>query len=251
MKFCFQASNSPKSQESLEILKSIYDHHPLGSADVVVALGGDGFMIETIHKLLDTNIPIYGMNRGTVGFLLNCYRKNALEKRISDAVNINLCPLKISVKTSDKEKHTLYAINEVALLRHTSQAANIKISVDDVTVIDRMVADGIMVATPAGSTAYNSSAYGPILPLGSNVLAVTPISPFCPKRWRGALIPNTSKVCFKTLQPTKRPINITADFHHINDVTDVSVIRDTTKSCTLLFDANHNLEQRITKEQFS
>ncbi len=251
MRICFLASNTPKAQESLQILKDIYASSPIDKSDVIVALGGDGFMIETIHKLMGKKIPIYGMNRGTVGFLLNGYRKNALEKRISEAQEVLLCPLKMQAKTINRESHTLYAVNEVSLLRNTSQTANIQISIDETPVIEKMVGDGIMVATPAGSTAYNSSAFGPILPLGSNVLAMTPISPFAPKRWRGAIIPNTSEITFKILNPKKRPVKASADFFHINDITEVSVIRDSKNPFKLLFDPQHNLENRIKKEQFS
>ncbi len=251
MRVCFLASKTPKAQESLSVLKSLYTHYPLDSADVVVALGGDGFMIEVIHKLINTNIPVYGMNRGTIGFLLNSYSKNRLESRISNAQTVKLSPLKMVARTIEKEKHTVFAINEVSLLRETSQTANIRISLDKKVVIENMVGDGVMIATPAGSTAYNFSSFGPILPLESNVLAMTPISPFRPKRWRGAIIPNSSKVCFKVLQPQKRPVSVTADFVHIRNISEVTIYRDDNSFCTLLFDEMHNLENRIIKEQFS
>ncbi len=251
MRICFQASPSQKSQDSLAALKEIYDNYPMDKCDVVVALGGDGFMIETIHKLLGKNIPIYGMNRGTVGFLLNSYRKKSLESRIEKSVKIELQHLKMQAKTIDGEKITLHAINEVSLHRTSNQAANIKITLDGTDVIDNMVADGVLVATPAGSTAYNSSASGPILPLESNVFALTPISPFCPKRWRGAIIPNNSTLKFKVLQPKKRPVMATADFHQIPDISSITVTKDKEFCCPILFDENHNLEHRITIEQFS
>ncbi len=251
MRICFQASKTPKSQEALASLKSIYEHHPISDCDVIVALGGDGFMIETIHNILDKNIPIYGMNRGTVGFLLNSYKKTNLVNRIEKAIPFKLHPLKMHAKTLDRKSHTFYAINEVSLLRHTNQAANIEVSVNNKVVIDNMMGDGILVSTPAGSTAYNTSAFGPILPLQSNILAITPLSPFCPKRWKGAIVTNDTVIDFKVLQPKKRPINASADFQMVENISRISICEDKTLSFTLLFDENHDLENRITKEQFS
>lgn len=225
-------------------------HSSSESADVIVVLGGDGFMLQTMHRYMARNIPFYGMNCGTVGFMLNTYSPDNLIERIQEARSHILHPLSMFARTVHGKMHELLGINEVSISRQSRQAARIRITVDHVVRINEMMADGIMVATPAGSTAYNSSAGGPIIPLGSNVLALTPLSPARPRHWRGALLNHKSSVMFESLDPTKRPVNAVADFTEICDVVSVAIHEEQKISINLLFDVEHNLEERIIKEQF-
>lgn len=220
------------------------------SAEVIVVLGGDGFMLQTMHKYMARNIPFYGMNCGTVGFLMNSYSPDNLVERIREARKHTLHPLSMYARNAQGKTYELLAINEVSVSRQGRQAARIRITVDHVVRISEMMADGIMVATPAGSTAYNSSAGGPIIPLGSNVLALTPLAPSRPRHWKGALLNHNSSVMFEALDPGKRPINAVADFTEIHDVVSVAVHEEQKVGIKLLFDMEHNLEERIIKEQF-
>lgn len=247
------ADDTPKAQQAYESLRKLYDFSSPEKADVVVALGGDGFMLKTLHATLERRVvPVYGMNCGTVGFLMNGYKEEALPERIANAKASRLYPLKMMAESRvDGKLHHALAVNEVSLLRETRQAAKIRVSIDHVVRIEEMICDGLLVATPAGSTAYNLSAYGPILPLDANVLALTPISVFRPRRWRGALLPHTSSITFEILEPDKRPVSAVADFTEIRDVMTVQVTEDRSRAMTLLSDPEHHLEERIIKEQFA
>ena len=219
-------------------------------ADAIVALGGDGFMLETLHRYIGRDVPIYGMNRGTVGFLMNEYREDALLERVRQADLVRISPLTMAVETLEGTRHHARAFNEVSLLRETRQAAKVGIHIDGVERLEELICDGVLVATPAGSTAYNLSAQGPIIPIGAGLLALTPISAFRPRRWRGALLPHEAEVTFTIHESGKRPVSAVADFTEIRDVTSVAVAEDRETSVSLLFDPEHNLEERILKEQF-
>ncbi|MDF3047919.1 MAG: inorganic polyphosphate/ATP-NAD kinase [Candidatus Midichloriaceae bacterium] len=218
--------------------------------DVIIALGGDGLMLKVLHRYINRSIPIYGMNRGSVGFLLNAYKPNALIERLENSVQFQLHPLEMEVETLDGQVVTELAVNEVSMLRQTNQAAKIRISVDGEERIPSLVCDGVLVSTPAGSTAYNFAANGPIIPLGSNVLSVTPISPFRPRRWRGALLSHNNKILFEIIDPLKRPVSAVADFNEVRDVVSVQVYERKDIVLKLLFDKENNIQDRITKEQF-
>jgi NAD+ kinase len=219
----------------------------------MVALGGDGFLLQTLHAMLDRHraLPVFGMNRGTVGFLMNEWSPDLLEDRLIAAKQIKVVPLRMEAVTIDGKKETLSAINEVSLLRETRQTAWIEVSVDNRVVLAELVADGVLVATPAGSTAYNFSAHGPILPLESALVALTPISPFRPRRWRGAILPDSNRIKFRVLDPVKRPVSAVADQREIRDVASVEIIVDRGNPLTLMFDPEHALDDRITMEQFA
>lgn len=218
--------------------------------DVIIALGGDGLMLKVLHRYRDGSVPIYGMNRGSVGFLLNEYKLENLLERMNNATSINLFPLEMKVETVDGDVKTELAVNEISLLRQTNQAAKIQIIIDGKERIDSLVCDGILVATPAGSTAYNFAANGPIIPLGAKILAVTPISPFRPRRWRGALVSHTNKIRFVIVDPDKRPVSAVADFHEVRDIKSVEIYERDDVSWQLLFDEESTIEERIIKEQF-
>ncbi len=250
MRIAFRAAPTAEAQRAREELEAIYPTVPPEEAEVVVALGGDGFMLETLHRYLDRRIPIFGMNLGTVGFLLNTYRADGLLERMRAATRVGLYPLRMKAVRTDGEVHEGLAINEVSIFRETRQAASLAIEIDGVCRMPELVCDGALVATPAGSTAYNLSAHGPIIPLGANLLALTAISPFRPRRWRGALLPSRSRFAIKVLNPAKRPVSAVADFTEIRDVASVEIWEDRTLSLRLLFDPEHNLEERILKEQF-
>lgn len=220
------------------------------AAEVIVVLGGDGFMLQTMHQYMARNIPFYGMNCGTVGFLMNSYSPKRLIERISEARCHVLHPLCMYARNLHGKDYELIAINEVSLFRQTRQAAKIRITVDHVVRIPEMTSDGVLVSTPAGSTAYNSSAGGPIIPLDSNVIALTPLSPFRPRHWHGALLSHRSSVTFEVLDPKKRPVSAVADFTEIRDVVSVAVHEHQKMLIKVLFDPEHNLEERIIKEQF-
>jgi NAD+ kinase len=220
-------------------------------ADVIVALGGDGFMLETLHRNLPGSKPIYGMNRGSVGFLMNEYGEDDLIERIEAAEHAVIHPLMMHAICRDGQELRAMAINEVSLLRQTHQTAKLKIIIDGKERLDELVCDGALVCTPAGSTAYNLSAHGPIIPIGAQVLALTPISAFRPRRWRGALLPHTAKVTFEVLEPAKRPVSAVADNVEVRHVARVHVAEDRTQPLVMLFDAGRSLEERILTEQFA
>ena len=249
-KLAFLASGAPAAQRSLKALKTKYSHVQPEDADVIVALGGDGFMIETLHGNSARNVPIFGMQRGTVGFLMNSYSENDLVARIAGAKAVDLTPLRMTAINSDGSVVEALAINEVSLLRQTRQSAKIRITVDGIERLPELVCDGALVATPAGSTAYNLSAHGPVVPLNSDVLCLTPISAFRPRRWRGALLPSQAKVVFDVLDPEKRPVLAVADYTEARDVTRVEISEDPTHAFKMLFDPEHDLEERVLKEQF-
>lgn len=247
---CIVASDSAPAQEAMKRLVEIYGNCKPEDADVIVPLGGDGFMLETLHKHIDLNIPVYGMHRGSVGFLMNNFEEDRLVERIEDAGAVTLRLLKMIASTIDGTRQTALAINEVSLLRESRQAAKIRIKIDGITRMEELICDGILVATPAGSTAYNLSAHGPIIPLGSDLFALTPISAFRPRRWRGALLPSSASITFEILEPEKRPVSAVADYTEVRDVREVVVRQDSETSLRLLFDPEHNLEERIVREQF-
>jgi NAD+ kinase len=246
----FVAADTGSAREALERLEARYSHIDPEQADVVVALGGDGFMLETLHRYMDCAVPIYGMHRGTVGFLMNDYEENGLEERIATAHPVTVHPLSMAARTTDGAAHEAIAINEVSLLRQTRLATKIRIEVDGVVRLEELICDGVLLATPAGSTAYNLSAHGPIVPVGADLLALTPISAFRPRRWRGALLPHSSTVRFEVLEPTRRSVSAVADYTEIRDVASVEVREDRTIAITLLFDTAHSYEERILREQF-
>ncbi|MCP4329941.1 MAG: NAD kinase [Alphaproteobacteria bacterium] len=246
----FVASEAEPAQRALEELVSRYGQAEPTAADVIVALGGDGFMLETLHANLHAGVRIYGMHRGSVGFLMNEYEFEDLPDRIQSAKPVVLHPLRMIATTIDGQSVDALAFNEVSLIRESRQAAKIEIQIDGVIRLHELVCDGVIVATPAGSTAYNFSAQGPIIPIGAGLLAVTPISAFRPRRWRGALIPHLARVTFRIHEGNKRPVSATADYTEVRDVAEVEVREDREVAITLLFDAEHNLEERILNEQF-
>ena len=249
-KFALVASDTPEAAEALQRLQKRYGTGDPETAEVVVALGGDGLMLETLHRFLDRGLPIYGMNCGTVGFLMNQYHEDDLPERLATAEQATLHPLRMEVERSNGETCDAIAINEVSLLREGRQAAKIGISIDGVQRMEELICDGVLVATPAGSTAYNLSAHGPIVPIGGQLLALTPISAFRPRRWRGALLPASAEVIFEVHEAAKRPVSATADFTEVRDVKRVRVREDKSVDLHLLFDPEHDLEERIIKEQF-
>jgi NAD+ kinase len=250
-KIAFLAAEGDVAQTALERLTQRYKAAAPEQAEIVVVLGGDGFMLQTLHRFMGRGVPIFGMNRGSVGFLLNEYREEGLAERLKAATRVTLHPLRMVAETVDGKRAEAIAINEVSLLRQTRQTAKIAIKVDGIDRLPELTCDGVLVATPAGSTAYNLSAHGPIIPLGAGLLALTPISAFRPRRWRGALLPHRARVRFDVLEADKRPVSATADFTEIRNVVAVDVREDRSESLTLLFDPEHNLEERILKEQFA
>jgi NAD+ kinase len=246
----FVAADTNEARNAQVRLAHRYGNTPLASAEIVVALGGDGFLLETLHRTLKRPIPVYGMNRGSVGFLLNEFSEDGLLDRVTRAQQVTLHPLRMCAIQVNGERVEGLAINEVSLLRETRQAAKLRITVDGIVRLPELICDGCLVATPAGSTAYNLSTYGPILPLGSQILALTPISAFRPRRWRGALLPHSARITFGILEAAKRPVSAVADFTEVRDVVRVDVFEDRDVALTLLTDPEHNLEERILKEQF-
>ena len=246
------ASPTGPAQAAIGELRDRYDWVDLDSADMLVVLGGDGFMLQTLHMMLERRriVPAFGMNLGTVGFLMNEWRLTGLEERIARARPFRVSPLSMTATTIDGARHVLPAINEVSLLRETRQTAKLRVEVNDRDVLPELVCDGILVATPAGSTAYNLSANGPILPLGSKLVALTPISPFRPRRWRGAILPEKARVALTVLEADKRPVSAVADQREVRDVARVEIAIDHIRDLTLLFDPEHALDDRITMEQF-
>lgn len=241
------------AQQAAADLRDSHDWVPVEQADVIITLGGDGFMLQTLHTLLSRRqppIPVFGMNLGTVGFLMNEWRLHGLDERLRGSKAFKVTPLSMTAQTIGGATHNMPAINEVSLLRETRQTAKLEVSVNERVVLEELSCDGILVATPAGSTAYNLSASGPILPLGSALLALTPISPFRPRRWRGAILPDKARISLRVLEPEKRPVSAVADQHEVRDVARVDIIIDRTRDLTLLFDPEHALDDRITMEQF-
>ena len=246
------ASPTDVAQAAAKMLRKRYQWAEEGQAKTLVALGGDGFMLQTLHDMLESGRPrpVFGMNRGTVGFLMNEWRLDRLAERIQGAKAIRVAPLAMEAQTLSGEVHRHAAINEVSLLRETRQTAKIEILVNGRVVLPELACDGVLVATPAGSTAYNLSARGPILPLAAKMLALTPISPFRPRRWSGAILPDDTAVCFRVLEPENRPVSAVADQFEVRDVVRVDVALDRSAELTLLFDPEHALDERIAMEQF-
>jgi NAD+ kinase len=246
----FVASPSPEAQEALARLVSRYGSVEAANADVIVALGGDGLMLQTLHRFMSTGKPIYGMHRGTVGFLMNEYSADELRERLAKARIALIHPLLMRAHDEDGNAVEFHAFNEVSLFRQTYQAARLRILVDDEERLPELVADGVLVATPAGSTAYNLSAQGPIIPISASLMALTPISPFRPRRWHGALLPDTARVRVDVLEPQKRPVAAVADHDEVREVCSVEVVMDHGISMQMLFDPGHSLDERILREQF-
>ncbi|MBC7985846.1 MAG: NAD kinase [Sphingomonadaceae bacterium] len=246
------ASPTQQAQEGARALAEAYAFVPLDEAERVIALGGDGFMLQTLHMMLARPriLPVFGMNRGTLGFLMNEWRDDGLEERLDRARSFDVTPLRMDAVTVGGERVSSPAINEVSLLRETRQTAKLEVSAGGNVVIPELICDGVLVATPAGSTAYNLSARGPILPLGSNMLALTPISPFRPRRWEGAILPEATRIGFRVLNPVKRPVSAVADQVEVRDVATVEVTVDASRVLTLMFDPEHALDERIAMEQF-
>jgi NAD+ kinase len=255
-RIAFLASPADGAQDALARLVASHGQAEPADADVICALGGDGFMLQTLHRHGSLGKPVYGMKLGTVGFLMNHFREDgvdtgtALLERLAKAEPAVLRPLEMVAATESGTSVGSLAYNEVSLLRQTRQAAHVQIDLNGQTRLDELICDGVMVATPAGSTAYNYSAHGPILPLGSSVIALTPIAPFRPRRWRGALLKADTEVRFRILDPYKRPVSATADSHEVRDVVEVTIRESSDRTVTLLFDPEHNLEERILSEQF-
>jgi NAD+ kinase len=244
------AAEGAEAQKALNNLNNRYETVSAEEADIIVALGGDGFMLESLHQHIGNIKPIYGMNRGSVGFLMNTFEESNLLERLKVAEPAKIHPLHMTARDTDKKEHQALAINEVSLLRQTRLAAKLRIEIDGIERMQELVCDGALVATPAGSTAYNVSAHGPIIPIGAAVLALTPISAFRPRRWRGALLPEGATVTFEVTDPTVRKVSATADFTEVRHVTRVEIRRDQKTEMTLLFDPEQNLKERIQKEQF-
>ncbi len=249
-KIALVASDTPEATAALKRLEKRYGGTKADDADIIVALGGDGFMLESLHRVMGSGKPIYGMNCGTVGFLMNQYHEDDLPQRVAEAEQATLHPLRMTVDCVNGETSEAIAVNEVSLLRESRQAAKVGIAVDGVQRMDELICDGIIISTAAGSTAYNLSAHGPIIPIGGQLLALTPISAFRPRRWRGALLPATAEVIFEVHESKKRPVSATADFTEVRDVARVRVREDQSLDLNLLFDPEHDLEERIIKEQF-
>lgn len=251
LRIAFSASARPEAGEALAILTKRYGHYDEDSADVIVALGGDGSMLETLRRRFDDKKPVYGMHRGTIGFLMNDYAEENLPERIDAASRATIIPLAMRAIDEHDQEHNYLAINEVSLLRQTAQTAHLKITVDDQVRMPKLSCDGLMVATPAGSTAYNLSAHGPILPIGANLLALTPVSAFRPRRWRGALLRHDAKVRIDVSTPDLRPVSAAADNQEVRNVNMVEVREDRSRSLVMLFDPGHALDERILREQFA
>ena len=246
------ASPTEEAQAAARGLRERREWVELAEADMVVALGGDGFLLQVLHGMLEQRriLPVFGMNLGTVGFLMNEWNPKRLDERIARAKEFNVSPLRMEAETIDGDRVELPAINEVSLLRETRQTAKLEVSLNDRVVMPELVCDGVLVSTPAGSTAYNLSAQGPILPLGSGLLALTPISPFRPRRWRGAILPESARVSLRVLDAVKRPVSAVADQREVRDVRTINIAIDRASNLTLMFDPEHALDDRITMEQF-
>ncbi|HAT84686.1 MAG TPA: NAD kinase [Rhizobiales bacterium] len=246
----FIASSTEESENARRKFAHRFGSAPPDHADVIVALGGDGLMLQVLHRYMNSGIPIYGMNCGSVGFLMNEFREEDLYERLLAAETTVLHPLHMKATTADGEVHEAKAINEISIYRQTAQAAKLEISIDGKSRMQELICDGVLVATPAGSTAYNLSAHGPILPIDSPLLALTPISPFRPRHWRGALLPNSAKVKISIREALKRPINAVADHTEIRSVHEVEICEDSQTNCQIMFDPDHGWAERILTEQF-
>ena len=246
----FVASDAEAAQQALHELRDRYGTIEPTDADIIVPLGGDGFMLETVHRFVETRLPIFGMHRGSVGFLMNSYRLDGLNERLAAAQPVVLYPLEMIASQENGTSHRAIAFNEVSLLRESRQTAKLRISVDGVVRLEELMADGILLATPVGSTAYNLSAHGPIIPLGATILALTPISAFRPRRWRGTILPHGARVRIDALETDKRPVSAVADFTEVRDVVSVEIHENRDIAMTVLFDRDANLEERVLKEQF-
>jgi len=246
----FVASHTPEAREAYGRLEKRYGNADPAKADVIVALGGDGLMLQTLHKFMNSGKPIYGMHRGTVGFLMNEFVEESLTERLSNAHITVIHPLVMQARDAQGRTHEHRAINEVSLFRQSAQAAHLRIMIDGQERLAELISDGVLVATPAGSTAYNLSAQGPIIPINAPLLALTPISPFRPRRWRGALLPNKAKVTIEIMDAEKRPVAAVADHDEVRSVRSVDIAMDHTISLNMLFDPGHNLDERILREQF-
>lgn len=246
----FVSSQTREATAACERLSKRYGNSDVAAADVVVALGGDGLMLQTGHRFMDTGRPIYGMHCGSVGFLMNDFNEDDLIARLNAAELTEIHPLVMRATDVHGNTHEARAINEVSMLRQRHQATKLRISIDDRVRLPELICDGVIVATPAGSTAYNFSAQGPILPINSPLLALTPISPFRPRRWRGALLPNTATISIDVLEAEKRPTSAVADHHEVRDVSRVEIAEDAKTSIMMLFDPDHSLDERILREQF-
>lgn len=250
-KLCFLASSAPESQSALQELTNIYGNASISDAEVIVALGGDGFMLQTLHQTINSGKRIYGMNCGSVGFLMNDYRIDLLHDRIAKALENDFHPLQMTTLNTDGSSSIALAINEVYVFRQSYQAAKLRVTIDGHVRLDELICDGLMIATPAGSTAYNLSAHGPILPLEAPLLAMTPVSAFRPRRWRGALLPNKVCVELDILEPEKRPVNAVADNTEVKDVLKVTIAQSSDRTARILSDPDHSWSERILAEQFS
>ena len=250
-RIAFLASTAELAQSARDTFVHQFGDCDSSEADVIVALGGDGFMLQTLHLTQHLNVPVYGMNRGTVGFLMNEFSQDNLEQRLSATEEAVINPLRMRATCTDGSQHTELAINEVSLLRQGPQAAKLQIFVDDRLRLSELACDGALVATPAGSTAYNYSAHGPILPIGSEVLALTAMAAFRPRRWRGAVLPKAAKVRFEVIEPVKRPVMADADSRSVQDVVSVEIESAGDITHRLLFDPDHGLEERLIQEQFA
>ena len=251
IKINFYSAKTKKANDALKNLKKKYKNYPINKADIIVALGGDGTILSALHKSIKLSKPIFGINRGEYGFLTNPYKNIDLIKRLKKAKKTEMHVLKMVATKKNGKKSEAMAINEVSLLRNSRHAAKIKIHIDNIVRIKELVCDGILLATPAGSTAYNLSARGQIIPMKSKLLALTPISPFRPRSWRGALINSKSKVTFIILDEKKRSVNVSADFREIKDVKKVEIMEDRSIKLSLLFDPDHNFDKKVLTEQFS
>ena len=246
----FIASDAPEAQAALSEFSERFPNVPADEARVIVAFGGDGFMLQAMHRFVSTGKAIYGMNRGSIGFLMNEYSETALEERLERANVTEVHPLRMQAQDASGNQHVALAFNEVSLLRQTYQAAKLKLAIDGRTRLDELICDGVLLSTPAGSTAYNLSAHGPILPVNSPLLALTPISAFRPRRWRGAILPCEAQVTIEVLEPTKRPVSAVADHDEFRNISTVHIAEDQTQTVRLMFDEGHSLEERVLSEQF-
>ncbi len=249
-RIAFVTNGTPEADAAARKLRARYGDHPMEAADIVVALGGDGLMLQTLHRVMRMGVPVYGMNFGSVGFMMNAYSEDNLDERLASVQPTRIYPLSMEVVDAAGQTQLALALNEVSLFRSTYQAAKIQIIVDGETRLDELICDGVLLSTPAGSTAYNLSAHGPILPIEAPLLALTPISPFRPRRWRGAILSNRAEVRFITREAGKRPVSAVADNVEFQNVLEVTVKEDRTHAVTLLFDPGTSLEERVLSEQF-
>jgi NAD+ kinase len=244
-------NGTPEADAAAARLRQRYGSIAFDQAEVVVALGGDGLMLETLHRVMATSVPVYGMNFGSVGFMMNVFSEDDMGERLAQAQETRIYPLSMQALSTSGVTQTALALNEVSLFRSSYQAAKIQIVVDGETRLEELICDGVLLATPAGSTAYNLSAHGPILPIEAPLLALTPISPFRPRRWRGAILGNNAEVKFLTREAEKRPVSAVADNVEFQNVLEVVVHEDRSQAVTLLFDPGTSLEERVLSEQFS